>query len=64
MCVPEGQPFQDPVLRSSVGQYTAGVQTAADGAHSAKDGSAQLAAGTKTLYDGVNTLERWCKPAE
>ena len=41
---------------SSVGQYTAGVQTAADGAHSAKDGSAQLAAGTKTLYDGVNTL--------
>ena len=41
---------------SSVGQYTAGVQTAADGAHSAKDGSAQLAAGTQTLYDGVNTL--------
>ena len=41
---------------SSVGQYTAGVQTAADGARSAKDGSAQLAAGTKTLYDGVNTL--------
>ena len=41
---------------SSVGQYTAGVQTAADGAHSAKDGSAQLAAGTKTLYNGVNTL--------
>ena len=41
---------------SSVGQYTAGVQAAADGAHSAKDGSAQLAAGTKTLYDGVNTL--------
>ena len=30
---------------SSVNQYTAGVQTAADGAHSAKDGSAQLAAG-------------------
>ena len=41
---------------SSVGQYTAGVQTAADGAHSAKDGSAQLSAGAKTLYDGVNTL--------
>ena len=41
---------------SSVGQYTAGVQTAADGAHSAKDGSAQLAAGTQTLYDGVNSL--------
>ena len=41
---------------SSVNQYTAGVQTAADGAHSAKDGSAQLAAGTKTLYDFFITL--------
>ena len=41
---------------SSENQYSAGVQTAADGAHSAKAGSAQLAAGTKTLYDGVNTL--------
>ena len=29
---------------------------AAYGAHSAKDGSAQLADGTKTLYDGVTTL--------
>ena len=56
MSRPEDQPFSDPVLcfqREPVHRRRA---DRTDGAHSAKDGSAQLAAGTKTLYDGVNTL--------
>lgn len=40
----------------SVGQYTGGVASAAEGAHAAEAGSAQLAAGAGALYSGVAAL--------
>ena len=42
---------------SSVGQYADGVAAVADGAHTAKAGSAQLASGASALYDGVLHLQ-------
>ena len=41
---------------SSVGRYADGVAAAAEGAHTAKEGSAQLAGGAQTLYEGANQL--------
>lgn len=41
---------------SSVGRYADGVAAAAEGAHAAKEGSAQLAGGAQALYEGANQL--------
>ena len=41
---------------SSVGRYADGVAVAAEGAHAAKEGSAQLAGGAQALYEGANQL--------
>ena len=41
---------------SSVGRYTDGVAAAAEGAHAAKEGSAQLTGGAQALYEGANQL--------
>ena len=41
---------------SSVGRYADGVAAAAEGAHAAKEGSAQLAGGAQALYEGANQM--------
>ena len=41
---------------SSLGRYADGVAAAAEGAHAAKEGSAQLTGGAQALYEGANQL--------
>lgn len=56
MCVPEGQPFQDPALCFQRGSVHRRCADRRRWCPFCQGRSAQLAAGTKTLYDGVNTL--------